>query len=361
MSPRIGLLAQASGAPLTSSAWIRLLLPFQRLQQQGELTVCQLESPENWSHLETSLTGLDVLVVQRASCQDIEQAHQLVAVCRRSHLPLVVDLDDALFALPIKHPERQRYAPLIPALDYLLSEADLRVFSTATLAELCHERLIEHDKILGPFEVLMNGLDPDLWTRKVGFPRRDSDGPLRLLYMGSRTHDADFELLMPSLDRWAESVSNAFQLTLVGGVSAPVQRPWLNVVDVPLKVRRYPQFVHWLRKLPRHDLGLAPLVANTFNAAKSDVKLLDYAALGLPALCSPGPAYAKHIEAGLALVAEPQDWKRRLQWSAAHRGQLRRIAQLAHAELWSERTSETMAQGWLNVLNSITSKHHRGR
>ena len=39
---RVGVLAQAPGGPLTSSAWIRLLLPLQRLEQQGGCELVQL-------------------------------------------------------------------------------------------------------------------------------------------------------------------------------------------------------------------------------------------------------------------------------------------------------------------------------
>jgi hypothetical protein len=108
--------------------------------------------------------------------------------------------------------------------------------------------------------------------------------------------------------------------------------------------------VRWLRRLPRHDLGLAPLVADPFNSAKSDVKLLDYAALGLPALCSPGPAYQGWLEAGLALAAEPDQWAAQITWANHHRRQLRRLAQAAHAHLWQSRSSDQLAQGWAELL-----------
>ena len=349
---RVGVLAQAPGGPLTSSAWIRLLLPLQRLEQQGACAVVQLEPAATDDASALALAGLDRLIVQRAACPSLTMAEALVQACRQRSLPLILDLDDALFSLPADHPERERYAPAIPALEHLLAAADLRVFSTATLAAQCQQ--------FGPQAVLANGLDAEAWAGPARFPRAEAEGPLQLLYMGSRTHDADLALILPELDALAGRDPDAFRLTLVGGVSQPLQRPWLTVAEVPLEARRYPRFVRWLRRLPRHDLGLAPLVANPFNAAKSDVKLLDYAALGLPALCSPGPAYQELLQAGLALPAEPGQWAEQILWAAGHRRRLRRLAQAAHGYLWQQRSSERVAQGWKEVLSPTAAWHHPG-
>ena len=357
MSLRLGVLAQAPAGPLTSSAWIRLLLPLQRLQQQGACVLTLLDSAEQLG----ALAGLDRLIVQRAASPSLDVAENLVQACRAQGLPLILDLDDALFALPAGHPERERYAPALPALDHLLGAADLRVFSTRHLAQQCRQRLRAQGHAPGADALLANGLDADAWAGPARFPRAEADGPFKLLYMGSRTHDADLALILPELDALAARIPQAFRLTLVGGMEQPPQRPWLEPLAVPLEFRRYPRFVRWLRRLPRHDLGLAPLAASEFNAAKSDVKLLDYAALGLPALSSTGPAYQGLLAAGLALAAEPGQWAEQIGWAAHHRRRLRRLAQAAHGHLWDARSSEQLAQGWLGLLSPTAAWRHPGR
>ena len=44
----------------------------------------------------------------------LAMAQELVQACRQRSLPLILDLDDALFSLPAEHPERESYAPAIP-------------------------------------------------------------------------------------------------------------------------------------------------------------------------------------------------------------------------------------------------------
>lgn len=349
---RIGLIARQPGGPLTSSAWIRLLHPLQRLERQG---VCELQTLPPMADCGNPVVlpaSLDRLIVQRSACPGLPQAEALVAACRRRGIPLVLDLDDALFALPDTHPEQERYAPALPALDHLLAEADLRVFSTAALGRLCRQRAIEQGYSRGPETVVSNGLDLELWGDCRGFPPRRDAKPLRLLYVGSETHQADLDLVLPELDRLASRQPGSFRLTLVGGALSLAPRPWLQVREVPRSCRRYPRFVRWLRGLPRHDLGLAPLVSNPFNAAKSNLKLLDYAALGLGCLCSSGEAYAAEIAAGLAIAATPGQWKQRLRWATTHRRCLRRLAKTARQELLSGHNSGVMATAWQNILEN---------
>src|SRR5205807_5787075 len=94
----------------------------------------------------------------------------------------------------------------------------------------------------------------------------------------------------------------------------------------------YPAFIHWLQSLPPYDIGLAPLVDNEFNRAKSMIKYLDYAALGLAVVCSDIAPYreiVRHEENGLLVSTAAGAWYqalRRLVADAALRCQLQAAA-----------------------------------
>ncbi|MFD1810584.1 hypothetical protein ACFSHQ_28045 [Gemmobacter lanyuensis] len=104
----------------------------------------------------------------------------------------------------------------------------------------------------------------------------------------------------------------------------------------------YPRFVRWLVENAQFDVGIAPLVGSTFNGAKSDIKFLDYAALGLVPMVSEGPAYAKVIALGLAIGcrSDPEDW-----FEKAARIVIRRPMRGCVRQLWP-------MCGERNVLNS---------
>ena len=51
----------------------------------------------------------------------------------------------------------------------------------------------------------------------------------------------------------------------------------------------------------RKDLSLIPLVENNFNMAKSNIKLMEYSALGIPCICSNFPD-SPYIDAPVAIA-----------------------------------------------------------
>lgn len=59
------------------------------------------------------------------------------------------------------------------------------------------------------------------------------------------------------------------------------------------------------------DVGIAPLARNKFNDAKSWLKPLEYASLGIPSVVSPSPEYLRLAEQLPIVVAStPKDWFR---------------------------------------------------
>jgi len=139
--------------------------------------------------------------------------------------------------------------------------------------------------------VMRNSLDPRLW-RRYERPYQIPDrrpGPIRFVYMGTATHDEDFELVVPALDELADEVD--LELTIIGAVRNPPDRPWIKRLDPPKGAGLYPRFVQWLMQQERFDVGLAPLVESSFNSAKSDIKFLDYCAMGVVPVVSEVEAY----------------------------------------------------------------------
>ena len=57
------------------------------------------------------------------------------------------------------------------------------------------------------------------------------------------------------------------------------------------------------------SVGLVPLIDSPFNRAKSWLKGIEYAALGVPFVASPLPEYRKLADLGAGVLADsPQEW-----------------------------------------------------
>ena len=110
--------------------------------------------------------------------------------------------------------------------------------------------------------------------------------------MGTATHGADVDIIADTMRRLRTRWDGRITLEIIGAKSAAAD--WYARLDVPASVAHsYPRFVQWLRaQAKRWVLGVAPLIGSRFNAAKSVLKYLDYAALGLPSILSDVEAYS---------------------------------------------------------------------
>jgi hypothetical protein len=187
-------------------------------------------------------------------------------------------------------------------------------------------------------KVLPNALDPDLWGLDLAAPMPPPPGrgraPLQLLYMGTRTHDADFKVLERALEALHAKRPGTFQLSMVGVRAEAGRTPaWLRTLETPTHVgASYPAFVAWFRGLSGFDLGVAPLLSSPFNDCKSPIKVLDYAAIGLPTLASAVPAYMDSLQGGrdcLHASNEPEAWIDAIERVIADRSGLAQVASAA--------------------------------
>lgn len=326
---RIGLLMQAGRRGPTSSGYIRLLAPLTTDAAHAEIDVRVLCGPQD-----PALEDCDAIIVQRVAIGDTEQARELVGQIKRRGQLLFVDNDDAFSLLGPEHPEQGAYGTKDASLRYLMSEADQVWFSTAALHDLYQTEAPRA-------RVIANTLDPRLW-RDYRKPRRTliACECLQLVYMGTATHDSDFAMILPALDRLHEAYSGRFTMTVIGALRSAPKRAWLRVLAAPSDQGDYPQFVRWLAKQGPYDVGLAPLAENTFNACKSDIKFLDYSALGILSLLSDVPAYAGPAkERGLALFARntTDDWYASLESLVRGQVDMDEIAGRAARYVWEER------------------------
>lgn len=220
----------------------------------------------------------------------------LLEIKKRYGCKLIVDMDDDLFGISKEHPQYQEYLSELAKLRKLLRAADLLVSSTDEVAEG-----VRNEDLQVPAVVIPNYLDDRIWPLNMKAPSY-TGGPIRILYSGTETHDGDLRLLEPLVPKIADRV---FQLTgrnvefhVVGGTTLDI--PGLIVHKVPDEVRRYDRFVHWLLDTGKYHLAVAPLrLDNRLNHAKSNLKFLEYSAMGLPCVYSSIEPYFKTIEDGV--------------------------------------------------------------
>ena len=229
----------------------------------------------------------DIIVTQRYAIPDLETADALAAHAGARGATLVFDLDDDLLNIPRNHPGRRGFAAARKVVRRMLDVADARLASR-------RQALAESLSALRPDAV--GDREPagraHLDAAPPGTRRRSN--PVRILCMGTTTHDRDFAMIEPALLRLKAEYGDRIVIDILGMTGRRSCRPDLNRIGpstnaVPILSR--------LRQLA--DLGAAALAYRLGAAARHAVQPLQIADQG-DGLCRAGPGRPGLRHAGLS-------------------------------------------------------------
>jgi glycosyltransferase involved in cell wall biosynthesis len=178
---------------------------------------------------------------------------------------------------------------------------------------------------------------------------------LRLVYIGTKTHGGDLQLLRPVLPELRARLGRQVTLEVIGGEPEGPGQEWYERVPVPRGCVAYPEFVAWLRaQRERWDVAVAPLANTPFNMFKSDLKFLEYSALGLPGVYSDGSAYGSTVEPSItgALASSHDQWVDALEMFGRDQQARRTVAEAAKRYVIEQRTMRVSTASYLDLLLS---------
>lgn len=181
----------------------------------------------------------------------------------------VYELDDYLPNLPLKSVHRSKLPKdILKSLRKAVALADRFVVSTAPLAE-------QFADLHADIRVVANRLPVDWWG-DLSSQRRKAAKP-RVGWAGGSGHRGDLELIADVVRDLAGEVEWVFF-----GLCPEKLRPYVHEFHEGVPIGQYPAKLAALDL----DLALAPLEDNVFNACKSNLRLLEYGACGIPVVCS---------------------------------------------------------------------------
>lgn len=176
--------------------------------------------------------------------------------------------------------------------------ADMVTVSTPALAAVYGKH--------GRFRVLPNALPPHWFARPE--TQRYADAPHPWIgWSGTiATHPNDLQVTRGAVGRICHETGAGLYIVGTGkGV-----RERLGVYDeTPFHATEWKPIDEYPDALDGMDVGIVPLEQSRFNRCKSDLKGLEYAALGIPFVASPLPEYERLAATGAGLIADrPREW-----------------------------------------------------
>jgi glycosyltransferase involved in cell wall biosynthesis len=224
----------------------------------------------------------------------------LIDVLHRLGVPTAWEVDDLIFdeALFLQN---RNVAELDPELrEGILSGVDL--YRTAMLAcgagiaSTPHLAAAMRTAGLDDVAVVENALDAEtlaLAARLRG-ARRAHDGVVIAYGSGTKTHDADFREAAPALLRLLQAYPEV-RLRVIGELNLP---PGFDAFGARVERLAPVPYARYLELLADSDINMAPLEPTLFNDAKSNIKFLEAAILGVPSVSSPRANFVGVIQDG---------------------------------------------------------------
>lgn len=219
---------------------------------------------------------------------------QVIALKEYKHfldMPIILSFDDLLTEIPAYNPFAQNTPDNI---EHNITEAcryaDKLIVSTEYLADKF--KIFHHN-----ITVVNNFLPKELWLKPFNPAQKNNQSKPRIGWAGAGQHQKDLEWLSTVIEATKEHVQWVFYGDKPDGMTT-------DVIEYhrPTTLMQY----HTTLKSLKLDMAIAPLVDNSFNHAKSNLKLLEYGALSLPTICSDTKNYIN--SPAIVIENDPQKW-----------------------------------------------------
>lgn len=252
----------------------RLIQPLVALSKSGKAQTCCLR-PEYGQRLlkplEIERLRPDVLVMQNGLADNSLESLKL----QQTYFPdilKIITLDDLMTDLPEKsslyRQIKSNFRDARRRLREGLSLVDRLIVTTEPLAAFASE-------FIGDIHIVPNRVSKSAWW---GLPtlRRAGRKP-RVGWVGAQQHRGDLEILHEVIRATAHEVDWVFMGMWPEGLDDCIceKHPGVPFAEYPMAVARL-----------NLDLAVAPLEMNAFNESKSNLRLLEYGAMGWPVVCS---------------------------------------------------------------------------
>lgn len=260
--------------------------------------------------------------------------------------PILMETDDNMLSTATYNPAHDFYAPGMGfrklAVEQLKA-ADAVICSTPYLAELYSE-FCPHTY------VCENSIDLDHWAKINGRNR----GGLRIGWAGGASHTEDLKLILPAVKNIVATDKDV-KFILVHGV--PEEFKGLEGVEGVFKWAKIDKYPKMLADLD-FDIGMAPLVDNAFNRGKSNLRWLEYSALGIPTVASNVGHFAQTINHGVdgLLSATPEDFEANLRLLISDRRLRGKMARDAYFRIATDFNVDNVVKKYVKTLEEVIER-----
>ena len=223
---------------------------------------------------------------------------------RNAGKAVIYDSDDYLHDLPIHHPGKRH----MESSRFLMDQDNLvkNYCNVMTVSTEFMKKLYQK-KYTTKIEVLPNCIMIDDYSTPVKYKFKER---IFIGWSGSITHFEDLSVVTPALIELMKKYNGLSLMTLnYSGIEVNPYRDAFSGIPLERRInigRTEPNLVPSYLSLI--DIGIAPLLINDFNRAKSNCKFLEYSMGGIPTVATDIEAYSSDGDSCILVENKEEQW-----------------------------------------------------
>ena len=288
---KVGVFLEDNFDNMNACPFIRIHTPFSKLAESGNYhffiygrEIMPLLDIDNIidEHI------FDVIVIQRVN----PYSTNILKKAKKHNIKIIYETDDDLLDIRPENPSYKYILEHYDDIKKLVNNVDYITVSTDELKNRFNKLNINNIEIIKNYYV-------NTFLQLKPFKFRGNN-QIKIGYFGTLTHQNDLELMRKVILRLKDifSKKNIEIIFETAGVSL-INSDWFRDVELPYYPMSMNTFYDWLSNNSDWDIGVVPLANLDFNKCKSELKYIEFAALGIPVVASGIGAYKDCIQNGV--------------------------------------------------------------
>lgn len=293
--------------------------------------------------------NVDVIVFQRPFDSVVKQC---IPLAQKQGVAVVVELDDDVMHVdPGNSAHRLVQPKLNPLSNWKNVVEACKLADWVTVSTPPLTRYAPHGRV----SVIRNAVPASILT----MPDRPAHDPVTVAWTGAvATHPRDLQVTGRGIRQALAATGAKFAVIGDGSnvmrnldlLKEPEATGWLPLPEYPEALKRIA------------DVGIVPLADTRFNRAKSYLKGMEMAGLGIPFVASPLPEYRELAAMGVGeLASSPREWERKVRRLVADESyRVERAEQgreVVRERLTVDKTVDQWVSAWESARTYRSSRH----
>ena len=289
---KVGVFLEDTYDNMNACPFIRIHTPFSELSKNGNYHFF-VYGKEIMPRLDTDNMInnhiFDVIVIQRVN----PYSTKILKQAKKHNIKVIYETDDDFLDINPSNPSYTYISDNFDKIQKLVKNADQITVSTNELKNRLDKLNIENVEVIKNYHV-----NSSLHMKPFEFRGNEV---IKIGYFGTITHQGDLELIHNVILRLKDIFSKKGIKVIfeMAGAAIVKDSDWINVVKLPYYPMSANTFYEWLSKNSDWDIGVVPLLNTEFNKCKSELKYIEFSALGIPVVASDISVYSETIQNGV--------------------------------------------------------------